>query len=130
VTFVDPIFSSGVFVAMQTAEMASDAILQAFREDRFAASSFEDYRRRFQRGTGPFFRFIRDYYDPAFLETFLRPKNVAGTLDTVLGVLAGGAFARVPLRMRLSLEVFFTIVRINRWKRRRQGCLVESRLEW
>jgi hypothetical protein len=115
---------------MQTAELAADVILRAFRENHFAASSFAGYRRRFQRGTGPFFRFIRHYYDPAFLETFLRPKDVAGTLDTVLGVLAGGAFVQVPLRMRLSLEVFFTIVRINRWKRRRQGYLVESRLEW
>lgn len=130
VTFVDPIFSSGVFVAMQTAELASEAILRAFREERFETSSFEDYRRRFQRGTGPFFRFIRHYYDPIFLETFLQPKETAGMLDTITGVLAGGAFVQIPLRTRLSLAVFFVIIRVNRWRRRRQGSPVESRLEW
>jgi hypothetical protein len=32
--------------------------------------------------------------------------------------------------MRISLEVFFTIVRINRFVRRRRGLTTESRLEW
>ncbi len=130
VAFVDPIFSSGVYVAMQSAELAAAEILRAFTEDRFEAARFAGYERRFREGTGPFVRFIRHYYEPAFLEVFLRPRNVAGMLDTVTGVLAGGAFVRIPLRMRLSLEVFFAIVRINRWKRRRHGRPVESRLEW
>jgi hypothetical protein len=32
--------------------------------------------------------------------------------------------------MRLSLEVFFTIVRINRVVRRRRGLTTESRFKW
>jgi flavin-dependent dehydrogenase len=130
VAFVDPIFSSGVYVAMQSAELAAAEILRAFGEDRFEAARFAGYERRFRKGTSPFVRFIRHYYEPAFLEVFLRPRNVAGMLDTVTGVLAGGAFVRIPLRMRLSLEVFFAIVRVNRWRRRRHGRPVESRLEW
>jgi len=51
-------------------------------------------------------------------------------LDSVTGVLAGGAFLRMRLRMRLSLGLFFTVVRFNRWVRRRRGRPVESRLEW
>ncbi len=130
VAFVDPIFSSGVYVAMQSAELAAAEIVRAFREDRFESARFAGYERRFRRGTSPFFRFIRHYYEPAFLDVFLRPRNVAGMLDTITGVLAGGAFVRIPLRMRLSLEAFFAIVRINRWRRRRRGRPVESRLEW
>ncbi len=130
VAFVDPIFSTGVYVAMQSAEFAAAEILGAFREGRFRAARFAGYERRFRKGTAPFWRFIKNYYEPSFLEVFLRPQNVASTLDTVLGVLAGGAFVHVPLRMRLSLEVFFAIVRINRWRRRRHGRPIESRLEW
>jgi hypothetical protein len=51
-------------------------------------------------------------------------------VDGVTGVLAGGAFLRMSIRMRLSLEVFFTIVRINRWVRRRRGLATESRFKW
>jgi flavin-dependent dehydrogenase len=130
VAFVDPIFSTGVYVAMQSAELASAAILTAFRENRFEAAAFAEYERRVRKGLSPFLRFIRQFYDPAFLEIFLRPREAAGMLDSVTGVLAGGAFLSVPLRMRLSLGLFFTIVRVNRWLRRRQGRPIESRLEW
>ncbi len=78
----------------------------------------------------PFQRFIRHFYDPSFIEMFLKPREVAGMVDSVTGVLAGGAFLRRSLRMRISLEVFFTIVRINRWVRRRRGLPTESRFEW
>jgi flavin-dependent dehydrogenase len=129
-TFVDPIFSTGVFVAMQSAELASAEILRAFREDRFEAARFAGYERRVRKGVRTFLRFIRSYYEPAFLDVFLAPRPAAGILDSVTGVLAGGTFLGVPLRMRLSLELFFAIVRVNRWVRRRHGRPVESRLEW
>ena len=78
----------------------------------------------------PFQRLIRNFYDPSFVEMFLKPREFAGMVDSMTGVLAGGAFLRLSLKMRISLEVFFTIVRINRWVRRRQGRPVESRFKW
>ena len=129
VAFVDPIFSSGVYVAMQSAELAAAELTRAFQEDRFEAARFAGYERRFRKGTNPFFRFIRHYYEPSFLEVFLRPRS-RGILDAITGVLAGGAFVRIPLRMRLLLEAFFVVVRITRWRRRRRGRPIESRLEW
>ena len=130
ITFVDPIFSAGVFIAMQSAELASAEIRRAFRENRFSAARFAGYERRVARGTGRFLRFIRQYYEPSFLDIFLRPTEKAGILDAVTGVLAGGAFLRLRLRMRLPLTVFFFVVHVNRWVRRRHGRPVESRLEW
>jgi flavin-dependent dehydrogenase len=128
--FVDPIFSSGVYVAMQTGEMAATEILAAFAEGRFEARRFERYTRRARRGVSPFVRFIRRWYEPAFIEIFLRPRENLGMLDSVTGVLAGGAFLRMRLKMWGSLTVFFAIVRANRWVRRWRGQAVESRLEW
>jgi len=128
--FVDPIFSSGVYVAMQTGEIASAEILRAFAAGPFEAGRFRAYQRRFQRGIGPFVRFIRQYYEPAFLEIFLKPRKNFAMLDSVTGVLAGGAFLRMPWRMRFSLVLFFAIVRFNRWGRRRRHLPIESRLEW
>jgi flavin-dependent dehydrogenase len=128
--FVDPIFSAGVFVAMQSAELGAAAILEAFRLNRFQATQFAGFRRTVRKGLEPYFRFIRLYYDPSFIEVFLNPQEVAGILDAVVSVLAGGTFLSMPLRTRLSLELFFTVVRLTRWARRRQGRPVESRLEW
>jgi len=130
VTFVDPIFSTGVFIAMRSAELAATEILRAFRDNRFEAARFARYERRVKKGVRPFLRFIRSYYDPAFLDVFLAPRSTLGTLDSVIGVLAGGTFLGVPLRMRMSLGLFFAVVRAKRWTRRRLGRPVESRLEW
>jgi len=130
IAFLDPIFSSGVYIATQSAELSSVEILKAFRENRFEARRFRAYQRMIQKGMQPFQRFIRHFYDPSFTELFLKPREFAGMVDGVTGVLAGGAFLRLTLRMRLSLEVFFTIVRINRWVRRRRGLTTESRFTW
>jgi 2-polyprenyl-6-methoxyphenol hydroxylase-like FAD-dependent oxidoreductase len=130
VAFIDPIFSTGVFVAMQSAELAAVEILRAFRDDRFEARRFGGYVRRVRRGLRPFTRFINRYYEPAFLEVLLRPRENYGILDSVTGLLAGGAFIRMPFRMRVSLVVFSLAVRINTVRRRWLGLPVESRLTW
>jgi flavin-dependent dehydrogenase/glycosyltransferase involved in cell wall biosynthesis len=128
--FVDPIFSSGVYIALQTGEMAATEIRAAFDENRFEARRFDAYTRRVRRGVSPFVRFIRRYYEPAFIEIFLQPSARLAMLDSVTGVLAGGAFLRMRLKMWGSLTVFFAVVRVNRWVRRWRGRPVESRLEW
>ena len=130
IAFLDPIFSSGVYLATQSAELSSAEILKAFRENRFEARRFHAYQKAIRRGMQPFQRFIRNFYDPSFTEVFLKPREFAGMVDGVTGVLAGGAFLRMSLRMRLSLEVFFTVVRVNRWVRRRRGLATESRFKW
>jgi flavin-dependent dehydrogenase len=130
IAFVDPIFSTGVYVALQTGEMAAEAILAAFADGRFTARRFAAYERRLRRGLRPFFRFIEKYYEPAFMELFLQPRSHLGMLDAVLSVLSGGSFLGMRWRTRLSLAVLFAIARVNTWVRRRGGRPVESRLEW
>ncbi len=130
VAFIDPIFSAGVYIAMQSAELAVPAIARALRQNRFDARRFGEYERRLFYGIRPFFRFIERYYEPAFVEIFIRPRDTFGMLGAVTSVLAGGAFHHMPWRTRLSLNVFFAIARINYWVRRLRGRPVESRLEW
>lgn len=130
VAFVDPIFSSGVFIAIRTGELAAEAILKSFADNRFSARRFAGYERQVWRGVQPFFTFIHKYYEPAFLDLFLRPRNILGMVNAVLNVLSGGAFIRYPWRVRASLRLLFALARINLWARRRSGQPVESRLEW
>jgi flavin-dependent dehydrogenase len=130
VAFVDPIFSSGVFIAMRTGELAAEAIRAAFADGRFTARRFAGYERRVWRGVAPFFKFIHKYYEPAFLDLFLRPRDILGMVRAVLNVLSGGSFIRMPLRVRLALSLLFGLTRLQAWGRRRAGRPVESRLEW
>ncbi len=130
VAFVDPIFSAGVFIAMQSAELAAEAIIAAFRDGVFRARRFRRYERQVRHGTAPFFTLIGKYYQPAFLDIFLRPKDRFGMVRAVTTVLAGGAFLSRPVGLRLRLALVFAIARVNGWVRRWRGQAVESRLEW
>ena len=130
IAFVDPIFSGGVHIALQTGELAARAILPALADGRFAAARFSAYEAQVWRGLRPFFTFIHKYYEPAFLELFLQPRERLGMVDAVLSVLSGGSFLGMRWRTRLSLALLFGLARLNLWARRRAGRPVESRLEW
>lgn len=130
VAFVDPIFSGGVLIAMRSGQLAAEAILKAFAAGDWRGRRFTGYARAVSRGTAPLFRFIHKYYEPAFFEILMNPKNIFGIYTAVLHVLSGGALFRMPWRTRLSLSILYGVTRINTWVRRRGGRPVESRLEW
>jgi flavin-dependent dehydrogenase len=130
VVFIDPVFSTGVYVAMQSAELASDVIVRAFRDGEFRAQRFDDYRRRVDRGTALFFEFIERYYDPAFLDVFFAPRPPAVLKDALTTIFAGGAFLRQPLWLRARLSCVRAAVAWTRRQRRRRGLPVESQLTW
>ncbi len=129
IAFVDPIFSIGVHIAMQTGELAARAVDRALEDGRFTAARFAPYQRTVERGLRPLFRFIHKYYEPAFFEVFLRPKT-RWVLEAVLSVLSGGAFMKMGWGTRVALAMLFAAARMNLWVRRRAGRPVESRLEW
>jgi flavin-dependent dehydrogenase len=130
VVFIDPVFSTGVYVAMQSAELASKVIVRAFRDGEFRAGRFDAYRRQVETGTALFFEFIERYYDPAFLDVFFAPHPPATLKDALTTVFAGGAFLGQPLWLRARLECVRLAVRRARWLRRRRGQPVESQLSW
>lgn len=130
ITFIDPIFSGGVYIALRTGQLAAEAILTAFAKGRFEARRFRRYERRVRRGVAPLFRFIHKYYEPAFFDLFMRPQTYFGMYEAVLNVLSGGSFLRMRWRTRLSLALLFAVARVNGWLRRRAGLPIESRLEW
>ena len=79
-----PIFSSGVYLATQSAELSSAEIVKAFRENRFEARRFRGYQKAIRRGMQPFQRFIRNFYDPSFTEVFLNPREFAAALPLLI----------------------------------------------
>jgi len=92
--FLDPVFSSGVHLAMTGAERASDAAARALAGDRQpVARDFARYARESRAQLGVYARFIYAWYDPAFREVFMRPPHgrpgVAWLRREVVSVLAG-----------------------------------------
>jgi 2-polyprenyl-6-methoxyphenol hydroxylase-like FAD-dependent oxidoreductase len=128
--FVDPIFSTGVFIAMRSAELAAEAIICAFRRQDFSASALHPYAARLHRGVAPFLAMIQRFYEPAFLDLFFSPTPPRRLYDAVLWVLSGAAFDHQPLWLRSGLRLFFTVVRLRQAVRWATGLPVESRWHW
>jgi flavin-dependent dehydrogenase len=60
--FVDPIFSSGVSVAMHSAKFACEALTAVLSGARSEEQAFEAYQRRLQDGVNVWYEFIKIYY--------------------------------------------------------------------
>lgn len=90
--FVDPIFSSGVSVALYSAKFASENIVQAFEMDDFSAAAFSDYERKLRKGVEIWYDFIRLYYKllPLFTH-FIQSETYR---HQILQLLQGDVFHR------------------------------------
>ncbi|MGD8330798.1 MAG: NAD(P)/FAD-dependent oxidoreductase [Acidobacteriota bacterium] len=64
--FIDPIYSSGVFLALKGGEMAADSILAAFAEDDFSAASLGRHADELIVGIDALRKLVYAYYDPEF----------------------------------------------------------------
>jgi flavin-dependent dehydrogenase len=68
--FVDPIFSSGVSIAMTSAKLASQAILTAAEKGDFRKDAFETFRSTMRCGINNWYEFISVYYRLNVLFTY------------------------------------------------------------
>jgi flavin-dependent dehydrogenase len=95
--FVDPVFSSGVMLAMTTATAAAEAIDVCLRTPERAASALRRFDRIVRRGPRQFCWFIYRVTNPTMRELFLGPRNVLRMKEALLSVLAGDIYGRTPI---------------------------------
>jgi flavin-dependent dehydrogenase len=107
--FLDPIFSTGVFMAMKSADLAANAIEQRLRKGSIRL--LKRYDRSFETAMNKYFRFIANFYRREFLEVFLQPKADFGLIPVITGILAGNIF---ETQDRLKLALFFFFVRMQK----------------
>ena len=110
--FLDPIFSTGVLLAMQSGVEAAEAISQGLRAGDLRAHRFKAFERRVVRRYQYFRRFAVGFYDPAFRDLFLSPSSRFGIFEALLSVLAGNW--RPSLGTRSRLWLFFVLVAVQR----------------
>lgn len=64
--FLDPVFSSGVFLALWSGEMAGDAVHDALAADDCSGERFADYGLKLCRGIEAMRKLVYAFYDPDF----------------------------------------------------------------
>jgi flavin-dependent dehydrogenase len=64
--FLDPVFSSGVMLALKSGVLAADAVHQAIVEKDFSPGQFADYATTLRQGVENMRKLVYAFYDPNF----------------------------------------------------------------
>ena len=102
-SFIDPVFSSGVMLAMNSGMAAADAIHACRTQPRRSRAALKRFDRISRHGPKQFSWFIHRVSNPTMRELFLGPRNVLRMEEALLSVLAGDIFGRTPIWGRLRL---------------------------
>jgi flavin-dependent dehydrogenase len=116
--FLDPVFSSGVHLAMTGAQRASRVAAKALSRGRLPrARDFAGYARVTRRELRAYSRYICAWYEPDFREVFMRPPHgkpgVEWITREILPVLTGNVSR--PWRARLPVHILRALARLKRW---------------
>jgi FADH2 O2-dependent halogenase len=100
--FVDPIFSTGVSIALSCSRFAHKDILRALETGNYARESFRDYETTLRRGTRNWYNFITVYYrlNVLFTAFVADPRYRLDVLKLLQGDVYDDAEPEVLTRMR------------------------------
>lgn len=101
--FIDPVFSSGVYLAMANAFEAAKTVAACLDRPAEAAAARRAYHRHVTLGPREFSWFIFRMTNPAMRELFMDPRNVLRVKEAVLALLAGDIYGGSPIRLPLSV---------------------------
>lgn len=89
--FLDPIYSSGVLLALKMAELATDAIHDAFNHDDFSAERLGQYQAKLDRGIESMRKLVYAFYNEGFsFSGFLR--KYPDEREHIINLLIGDVF--------------------------------------
>ncbi|MCB9134715.1 MAG: tryptophan 7-halogenase [Anaerolineales bacterium] len=109
--FVDPIFSTGVSIALSCSRFASPDILKAIETGDFSKASFSNYENTLRRGVRNWYEFISVYYRLNILFTAFI-NNPKYRLD-VLKLLQGDVYEEEEPLVLQEMRRIVTIVENN-----------------
>jgi flavin-dependent dehydrogenase len=132
--FLDPVFSSGVYLAMSGAETAAAVVDTALQEPRREKALLRQLERRQRAGMRRFSFFIYRFNGPVMMQMFGQPRNTWQLEQGVISMLAGDLFdtPKVLWRLRLFKLVYAMIALrdFKRWRNERRYRLAQARTQF
>jgi flavin-dependent dehydrogenase len=111
-SFLDPVFSTGVSIAMESGIEAARELDRAMKKNHFRAGEFKAFSRRQRTRFRAFRRFVIGFYTPQFRDLFFNPDPPRLLFDAVVTVLAGRWNA--SRKTRLLNRLFFGAVAVQK----------------
>jgi flavin-dependent dehydrogenase len=127
--FIDPVFSSGVMLAMNSAFVGADTVDCCLRHPAEAAAAKKRFDKSMRIGPKQFSWFIYRVTNPTMRELFMGPRNVLRMQEALLSVLAGDVFGKTPIGPSLlafkglyySMSLFNFKRTLLAWRTRRKN---------
>jgi flavin-dependent dehydrogenase len=110
--FIDPVFSTGVYLGMSEAFRAASVIDRALSRGNVSRRAFLGYERWVRRAVGNYRDFVRGFYTPEFAEVMMHPSDKLQLRQAVTSLLAGHGFDCFAVSWRIA--IFRAITRANK----------------
>ena len=107
--FLDPIFSTGVLIAMISSSRLADAVAEKLRTG--SMRGLLRYQQKTQTAIDRYLRFIENFYRRPFMEMLLHPDPPRTMFMAIVRLLGGNVFSSRFDRMMLA--IFFSLVRLQ-----------------
>ena len=115
--FVDPVFSSGVYLAMNSAQFASGVVDGALRDPAAQRRLNREFERRVRRGLKTFQWMIYRMTSPIMRNLIMHPRDIFGVQRAVISFLAGDVYDSGPVRRRVMMfRGIYYLSSIKHWR--------------
>ncbi len=118
--FVDPVFSSGVLLAMNGGMRASELVhiaLESPKNHALIKRKTAQFEKMIKYGIKTFSWFIFRITQPAMRNMFMAPRPILKMKEGILSLLAGDLFGKAPIKIPLFLfKVIYYISFAFNWK--------------
>ncbi len=95
--FVDPVFSSGVYLAMNSAFVGADLVEARLKNPSQVRAAAKRFDRVMVKGPREFSWFIYRVTNPTMRDLFMAPRNVFRVREALLSLFAGDIFGKTPI---------------------------------
>lgn len=95
--FIDPVFSSGVWLAMKGGVLGAEAVDTCLRRPEQRMRALKQFDRAMRHGPRAFSWFIYRVTNPIMRDFLMGPRNVFRVKEALLSVLAGDIYGKTPI---------------------------------
>jgi len=110
--FIDPVFSTGVYLGMVGAFRAAEAVDAALTAGRFSRREFIAYEGWVKKQVETYKKFVKGFYRPEFVELLMTPSDWLDLRAAITSLLAGFGVDRPEVNARVA--VFVGLTKLNK----------------
>ena len=110
-TFIDPMFSTGVYLAMHSAFDAAEVVATCLDQPAEAARARERYEQTMRKGPNVYQWIIFRVTNPTIRDMFMYPANPWRVKEALMSMLAGDIYDKTPIwgALRAFKAIYYMI---------------------